>query len=59
MGLAPYGKEDSRIPDFFIDNGNSIGKGNKNLLIPNYPAGAYIDVDTYPELYRDVADKEC
>ena len=38
MGLAPYGIQDENIPDLFVD-----GRGNKNMLIPNYPAGAYID----------------
>lgn len=47
MGLAPYGSDDSRIPDFF-----DAGKGNKNLLIPHYPAGATIDEDRYPALKR-------
>lgn len=47
MGLAPYGKSDAKIPDFFIE-----GKGNKNLLKPLYPAGANIDEDRYKALKR-------
>lgn len=47
MGLAPYGEEDTSIPEFFVN-----GKGNKNLLIPQYPAGALIDEDRYPYLKR-------
>lgn len=47
MGLAPYGQHDSKIPDFFIE-----GKGNKNLLIPMYPAGALIDENRFPYLKR-------
>lgn len=47
MGLAPYGEYDENIPDFFVN-----GKGNKNLLIPRYPAGALIDEDRYPYLKR-------
>lgn len=47
MGLAPYGCEDPRIPDFFVN-----GKGNKNLLMPRYPAGAFIDEERYPYLKR-------
>ena len=47
MGLAPYGKQDPNIPEFFIEN-----KGNKNLLKPWYPAGAYIDEDRYKYLKR-------
>lgn len=38
MGLAPYGSEDNNIPPFFVN-----GKGNKNALIPYYPAGAFVD----------------
>ncbi len=45
MGLAPYGVEDNDIPLFFVN-----GKGNKNLLIPRYPMGAFIDDDRYPYL---------
>jgi len=47
MGLAPYGQEDPNIPEFFIN-----GKGNKNLLMPRYPAGAHIDENRNPYLRR-------
>lgn len=47
MGLAPYGEDDDNIPSFFINN-----KGNKNLLIPRYPAGAHIDENRNPYLKR-------
>lgn len=47
MGLAPYGKVDAAIPPIFVN-----GKGNKNLLIPQYPAGARIDEDRFPYLKR-------
>jgi len=49
MGLAPYGKFDEFIPDFFIN-----GKGNRNLLIPRYPAGAFINETLNPYLKRYV-----
>lgn len=45
MGLAPYGKESDDIPDIFVN-----GLGNKNLLVPSYPAGAFIDQARYPSL---------
>ena len=45
MGLAPYGKEDDLIPTLFYE-----GRGNKNVFIPNYPAGAHIDHTRYPYL---------
>tara|TARA_R110002073_G_scaffold336393_1_gene532933 strand:- start:2928 stop:4649 length:1722 start_codon:yes stop_codon:yes gene_type:complete len=38
MGLAPYGENDDLIPSLFIN-----GRGNKNMFLPNYPAGAHID----------------
>jgi len=47
MGLAPYGKADKNIPEFFVE-----GKGNKNLLQPMYPAGALIDENRYFYLRR-------
>jgi len=45
MGLAPYGRDDESIPKLFIN-----GRGDKNVLIPNYPAGAYIDHTRYESL---------
>lgn len=53
MGLAPYGQYDENIPDFFVN-----GKGNKNLLLPRYPAGAFIDEDRFPYLKRYMDPKE-
>lgn len=51
MGLAPYGQEDNDIPRFFIN-----GRGNKNLLLPRYPMGAFIDDARYE--YLTLTDKE-
>jgi carbamoyltransferase len=53
MGLAPYGQYDENIPKFFIN-----GKGNKNLLIPNYPASAFIDQHRNPYLTTFVNPSE-
>jgi carbamoyltransferase len=53
MGLAPYGKASADIPDFFVE-----GKGNKNLLLPMYPAGANIDENRFPRLRRTQDPKE-
>jgi carbamoyltransferase len=47
MGLAPYGRRDSNVPQFFVES-----KGNKNLLKPLYPAGAAIDEDRFSYLKR-------
>jgi carbamoyltransferase len=38
MGLAPYGKQNSKIPQLFKN-----GRGNRDIFIPSYPAGAGID----------------
>lgn len=38
MGLAPYGKKDQNVPNLFINN-----RGSKDVFVPNYPAGAFID----------------
>ncbi len=45
MGLAPYGKYDDMIPSLFYG-----GRGNKNVFIPNYPAGAHVDHTRHPYL---------
>ena len=45
MGLAPYGKDDELIPSLFYG-----GRGNKNVFIPQYPAGAHIDHTRHPYL---------
>ena len=38
MGLAPYGKPNPKIPSLFKN-----GRGNRDVFIPHYPAGAFID----------------
>lgn len=45
MGLAPYGKKSDKIPSLFVN-----GRGNKNVLLPNYPAGAHIDHSRWEHL---------
>ena len=42
MGLAPYGKKNDLLPSLFYN-----GRGNKNVFVPNYPAGAHIDYSRY------------
>ena len=42
MGLAPYGRFDERMDDLFIND-----RANKNMIIPSYPAGAFIDAGRY------------
>jgi carbamoyltransferase len=48
MGLSSYGQKDENIPPFFINS-----KGNKNLLRPQYPAGAFIEEYRFPYLTRN------
>lgn len=43
MGLAPYGKEDSRIPKFF----DSMGFSNRNFVTPTIPSAAVINTHQY------------
>ena len=47
MGLAPYGREDDKIPNFFLED--SL-RGDKNVFIPAYPRTAYIDSQRYDYL---------
>ena len=49
MGLAPYGKKDAKIPELFYEETN---RGDKNVFIPNYPAGAFVDSERFPYLKR-------
>ena len=53
MGLAPYGKPDPNIPELFINE-----RGNKNVFVNNFPAGAYIDQykNEYLRQYADPAE---
>ena len=53
MGLSSYGKFDENIPPIFIN-----GKGNKNILRPLYPAGAFIEENRFPYLMRNVQPHE-
>ena len=48
MGLAPYGKQNSKIPQLFKN-----GRGNRDIFIPNYPAGAGIDFKSNPIFERN------
>lgn len=47
MGLAPYGKENLSIPPLFLGN-----RATKDLFIPFYPAGAFIDDQRFPQFQR-------
>ena len=48
MGLAPYGKPNDDLPDFFVD-----GWGNRNLIVPTYPNAASINISRYKIIHDD------
>ena len=45
MGLAPYGRKDDNLPNLFFND-----RGDRNVLLPSYPAGAFVDQNRVPEL---------
>jgi carbamoyltransferase len=47
MGLAPYGKHNSKLPQLFKN-----GRGNRDVFIPSYPSGAGIDFKSNPIFER-------
>ena len=49
MGLAPYGKPNDGIPNFYRD-----GWGNRDLIIPTYPNAASINVYRYDTFAEDI-----
>jgi carbamoyltransferase len=53
MGLAPYGKQDDSIPNLFNAN-----RGSKDVFLPMYPAGAFIDEARFPQLARSRDPRE-
>lgn len=53
MGLSSYGQKDPMIPNLFLGN-----RASKDLFIPNYPAGAFIDQNRFTQFRRDYDPKE-
>lgn len=49
MGLFPYGKENSNIPPLF-ETHSIMPTSNRNVIIPNYPQGAFVNFLQYAEL---------
>ena len=47
MGLSPYGEPNSDLPPFFRD-----GWGNRDVFIPDYPNGSYVNTQRY-QIFRD------
>ena len=52
MGLSPYGKEDSKIPDFYDNLYNNWPITDRNWVIPKYPNGAELNEAMYLDLSR-------
>ena len=52
MGLAPYGKPNPKIPPIFL-GAEQRNLSNRNLFVPNYPNGAFIDKVGNPALDTD------
>ena len=48
MGLSSYGKKNNDIPQLFKDN-----RASKDIFIPDYPRGAYIDDQSNPIFKRN------
>ena len=52
MGLFPYGKDNDKIPDVYtnFNNLSSWSTSNRELIIPNYPNGAFVNFQRFSEL---------
>lgn len=52
MGLFPYGSKNNAIPPLFVDT--KYGTiSNRNLIMPNYPNGAYVNKEMFGALSED------
>jgi len=51
MGLSPYGEPNSDLPPFFED-----GWGSRDVFIPDYPNGSYVNHERY-KVFRDDEDE--
>lgn len=49
MGLFPYGKENPNIPKLF-DESSTYPLSNRNLIVPTYPNGAWVNAFLFDEL---------
>jgi carbamoyltransferase len=57
MGLFPYGNPNENIPKLF--HSTLYGDvSNRNLIIPTYPNGAYVNKDVYEELYESGEEEQ-
>ena len=55
MGLAPYGKEDKKLP-VLLDR--ETNRGDKNVFMAQYPAGALLDTERYPYIRYNASPKD-
>ncbi len=55
MGLAPYGRKDKKIPTLLLEDSK---RGDKNVFVPSFPAGAYVDQERFPPLRKHLPAKE-
>ena len=46
MGLSPYGDDNDSIPQLFIKD-CKVSLSNRNLFVPNYPNGAFVNSQVY------------
>jgi carbamoyltransferase len=53
MGLSSYGQKDDRIPKLFVQN-----RGSKDVFVPYYPGGAFIDENRYSCFKKENDSKE-
>ena len=53
MGLSSYGKPNLKIPQLFKNN-----KATKDIFVPHYPLGAFINIDSNPIFQRNRSPKE-
>lgn len=53
MGLFPYGKPNDKIPKLFDESGY-YPASNRNFIVPNYPNGARLNFQMYPETNNHV-----
>lgn len=56
MGLFPYGQENPSIPRLF-DTDSVMPLSNRNLIIPNYPNGAFVNYPIF-EYLKDGTDED-
>jgi carbamoyltransferase len=59
MGLFPYGKENNSVPKLFDEYGVNVPLpvSNRNLIVPNYPNGAWVNSNLY-DVLNEQLDEE-